>query len=98
MSKIMEHHFPKLLGGDYIKGKAISVCMYMQLTSLDYTIVFTPTLPQQASSNTVDLNMNGNMEEQLEEVSQDNYASSSDPEIVSISSSSYTESELEDIY
>ncbi len=30
----MEHHFPKLLGGDYIKGKAISVCMYMQLTSL----------------------------------------------------------------
>ncbi len=41
--------------------------------------------------------MNGNMEEQLEEVSQDNYASSSDPEIVSISSSSDTESELEDI-
>ncbi len=41
MSKIMEHHFPKLLGGDYIKGKAISVCMYIQLTSLDYTIVFT---------------------------------------------------------
>ncbi len=38
-----------------------------------------------------------NMEEQLEEVSQYNYASSSDPEIVSISSSSDTESELEDI-
>ncbi len=56
-----------------------------------------PTLPQQASSNTVDLNMNGNMKEQLEEVSQDNYTSSSDPEIVSISSSSDTESELEDI-
>ncbi len=40
--------------------------------------------------------MNCNMEEQLEEVSQDNYASSSDPEIVIISSSSDTESELED--
>ncbi len=101
MSKIMEHHFPKLLGGDYIKGKAISVCMYcvnhwiIQLCShslkrqkvlkpankrvqhkvLLINVVSTslrPTLPlpQQASSNTVDLNMNGNIEEQLEEVSQ----------------------------
>lgn len=56
------------------------------------------TLLQQASSNTVEVNVNeGNVEEQLEEVLLDNYASSSDPESVSISGSSDTESELEDL-